>query len=467
MYAITVIRAQGYQPLRPEKSWRPIVSVVVDQHQHYEVNLGCDGQNPNLRERFIMRGADGHSRVDIDVYYQAPSKKKRKKRYLVAKTSLSLQALSKLRDTANPFKIPLRPVVQPSVHRLARGRTVSVSLVAMLQVPETQARLYVLQDSLTSDDQYDDDIKSLGRSSPRFESGSDRTSNFSCSSRAITPPVLPELSGIRIRRGYTSDIDDDRPLDEHVKRINDSYDSYAFTDNADSSTMVDVVPLAPSLLPSYTEQISVDNSLTFIDALVDSFSSYAELREARNDSEYERILEKLTSEWYFVGASLVALAGLDAAVFGFSSSSLFSVNTFARSSIALGSVASGIGIAIDGWFLLVYSGANAKKFQKFARDVYGKYLFFCISSRLPAVCMFVSACALMAFLLSVAWSAWPTAVLVMCFIAGGLISLQFIIYGLHCMVICMTEILRRARGGLMWCVRRPSNNVLEHNVSEK
>lgn len=54
---------------------------------------------------------------------------------------------------------------------------------------------------------------------------------------------------------------------------------------------------------------------------------------------------------------------LDAAVFGFSSSSLFSVNNFAQGSIALGSVASGIGIAIDGWFLLVYSGANAKKFQ--------------------------------------------------------------------------------------------------------
>jgi hypothetical protein len=168
-------------------------------------------------------------------------------------------------------------------------------------------------------------------------------------------------------------------------------------------------------------------------------------------------------------------------VFGFSSSSLFSVNTFAQSSIALGSVASGIGLAIDGWFLLVYSGANAKKFQvslncacrnimlraaqKLARDLYGKYLFFCISSRLPAVCMFVSACALMAFLLSVAWSAWPTAVLVMCFIAGFLISLQFIIYGLHCVVICMTEIFRRVRRGLMWCVRR--NNVSEHNVSEK
>jgi hypothetical protein len=30
------------------------VSVVVDEHQCYEVNLGCDGQNPNLKERFVM-----------------------------------------------------------------------------------------------------------------------------------------------------------------------------------------------------------------------------------------------------------------------------------------------------------------------------------------------------------------------------------------------------------------------------
>ncbi|KAG2101341.1 uncharacterized protein F5147DRAFT_709205 [Suillus discolor] len=469
-WVITVIRAQGYQPLRPEKSWRPIVSIVVDQYQRYEVNLGCDGQNPNLRERFMIKqGADGRTLVDFNVHYQASNKKKRKKQHLVAKTSLSLQALSKLKGTENSFKIPLSPVAQPSLRGLARGRTVSVSLVVKLEIPETRAEIHALENLLISEDQYDDDIKSLGRSSPTFESESesDGTCNFSCSSRAITPPVPPEFSDIRIRRGYTSDTDDDRPLDEHVKCINDSYDSFSFTDNTNSSAVVDIVPLAPSLLPSYTEQISVDNSLSFIDALVDSFSSYAELREACSDSEYERILEKLTSEWYFVGASLVALAGLDAAVFGFSSSSLFPVNSFAQGSIALGSVASGIGIAIDGWFLLVYSGANAKRFQKFARDVYGKYLFFCISSRLPAVCMFVSACALMAFLLAVAWSAWPTAVLAMCFIAGVLISLQFIIYGLHCAVICMGEIFRRTRRVSMLCVRRSSNDVLEHNVSKK
>ncbi|KIK38972.1 hypothetical protein CY34DRAFT_59158, partial [Suillus luteus UH-Slu-Lm8-n1] len=57
----------------------------------------------------------------------------------------------------------------------------------------------------------------------------------------------------------------------------------------------------------------------------------------------------------------------------------------------------------------------------------------------------------MAFLLSVAWSAWPTAALVVRFIAGFLISVQFIIYGLHCVVICIIEISRRVCKGLKWC----------------
>jgi hypothetical protein len=93
-------------------------------------------------------------------------------------------------------------------------------------------------------------------------------------------------------------MDDDRPLDEHVKLINASYENTSI-DHDD-----DLISIAPSLLPRYTEQISVDNSLSFIDALVDSFSSYRELREANSDSEYEHILEKIKSEWYFVGASV-------------------------------------------------------------------------------------------------------------------------------------------------------------------
>jgi hypothetical protein len=109
------------------------------------------------------------------------------------------------------------------------------------------------------------------------------------------------LPGILTCRGYTSNTDDDRPLDvEHVRLTNAGYENSTFNiDNDDG-----LISIAPSLLPRYTEQTSMDNSLSFIDALVDSFSFYQELREAKSDSEYERILEKLKSEWYFVSASV-------------------------------------------------------------------------------------------------------------------------------------------------------------------
>jgi hypothetical protein len=45
--------------------------------------------------------------------------------------------------------------------------------------------------------------------------------------------------------------------------------------------------------------------------------------------------------------------------------------------------------------------------------------------------MMLSATALMVFLLGVAWRAWRAAVLVMCFVAGLVGTLQYLVYGLH------------------------------------
>jgi hypothetical protein len=152
-------------------------------------------------------------------------------------------------------------------------------------------------------------------------------------------------------------------------------------------------------------------------------------------------------------------------VFGFSSGSAFTISNFARKAIALGSVASGIGLTIDAWFLLAYCNATPVKFQRLATDVYGKYLFFCISARIPALCMFTSAFALMIFLLSVAWTAWPTAVLVMSFVAGVLFSLQFIVYGVHCVVVLIAEVTRSIRRGILRCltwIRPPPPDVREN-----
>lgn len=84
--------------------------------------------------------------------------------------------------------------------------------------------------------------------------------------------------------------------------------------------------------------------------------------------------------------------------------------------------------------------------------------------------MLTSAFALMTFLLSVAWSAWPTAVLVMSFMAGVLVSLQFIVYGMHCAVVLIAEVARSIRRGILRCIARirpPPPDVREKHIQEK
>lgn len=105
-----------------------------------------------------------------------------------------------------------------------------------------------------------------------------------------------------------------------------------------------------------------------------------------------------------------------------------------------------------------------------ALDVYGKYLFFCISARIPALCMFTSAFALMTFLLSVVWTAWPTAVLVVSFMAGVLVSLQFIVYGVHCAVVFVAQVARTVGRGILRClawIRPPPPVEREKDTTDK
>ena len=50
----SVVRTNGLRLMRPEKSWRPIITVEVDKHHSHETTLGVDGQNPNLKEKFYL-----------------------------------------------------------------------------------------------------------------------------------------------------------------------------------------------------------------------------------------------------------------------------------------------------------------------------------------------------------------------------------------------------------------------------
>lgn len=97
-----------------------------------------------------------------------------------------------------------------------------------------------------------------------------------------------------------------------------------------------------------------------------------------------------------------------------------------------------------------------------AKDVYGSYFFFALSARMPAVCMLLSALALMAFLGLVAFQVWPEGVAVVFFLVGLIMSLQFLVYGVHW---CAGKIVaggKASRQGVVMVVRK----VTQTSVSE-
>ena len=53
-FFLAVIRLEGMRLMRPERSWRPIVTVEIDEHNTHETILGVDGQNINQKEAFNL-----------------------------------------------------------------------------------------------------------------------------------------------------------------------------------------------------------------------------------------------------------------------------------------------------------------------------------------------------------------------------------------------------------------------------
>ena len=102
--------------LRPEKSWRPIVTLEVDGQHKHEIALGVDGQNPNQRDimhlcvAFPMylacipdfRRHHVHHKTEIEliVWHKSQSKaKSRKRRRRVASAAMLLGEVMKEQGT--------------------------------------------------------------------------------------------------------------------------------------------------------------------------------------------------------------------------------------------------------------------------------------------------------------------------------------------------------------------------------
>ncbi|KAH9988210.1 hypothetical protein BJV77DRAFT_1022858, partial [Russula vinacea] len=379
--------------------WRPIVTMEVDGQRKHEVVLGVDGQN-RIREKLCFCDHDAHHRTQIklDVWHKSQSKtKSRRRRHHVASALIPLGEVMRKQGTDPYVELCLSGVRTTRKKSMMQKRHPCASLLVRLRPPPSAVR---------DNDGSEDDVSLLGSD----KSPSDTLVTPVTDEPENTPPwasgVFEEQpSGLRRRKidkGYCIDSGEECS-GESDYCLSEGETEETACDPWEPSISPDEYPTTPRQIPSDSDILSPDNvsatsGASLASSAFDMLTYHRELREAQMDSDFDRILSKLLSEWYYTGASLLSIA----AVFGFSPDHLFNVDSFAKRSLIISSVAAAIGLFVDVWFIFAYSGADVRKFHTLAVDVYGSYFFFSLSSRLPLFALIVSALALVGFLGAVA-----------------------------------------------------------------
>ncbi|KAI0347642.1 hypothetical protein BDW22DRAFT_1349674 [Trametopsis cervina] len=507
---LTVVRTQGMQFVRPEKSWRPIVSVTVVEHERtHETVLGSDGRNPNLKAPIELREVHHASRIDVKVWHQSHTKKTRRKRYLIGSAYVTLGEIVKRQDrpgSDTSLNLSCPPPQKRAATLVGNRKLNSAMLTIRLTPPSPSATdsipdRYSQESTLvsspyTSDHVFSDDDIHSGTAHHGSPPESPTLSDTEGTSLLSLRPENGENVLRRRRKARKS-----QKLKAYYITASDEEANNEISDSESSSEpeampeLPPSAPLPPSLKQDEESTVSFDDvasisfpaseyshnwsvdvyasdavyahtvpqismPMTRAEHIVDTFSPYAEMCHPQCD--FGKVLARLVTEWYAVGGCLLATATLNAAVFGYSSGTLFNMDSLALRAVTIGSTASALGLVIDAWFLLLYT-SSVPRFQRLAADITSSasggvtYFYFCLICRLPTFCLFVATCALMVFLLVVAWGAWPGAVLVMCFGAGIVLTIQYLVYGVRMLgegIVRAARIVRRGIRAVLGWTRR-------------
>ncbi|VDC04218.1 unnamed protein product [Peniophora sp. CBMAI 1063] len=465
-WQVLVLRATQWQHLRPEKAWRPIISLALDAPSFsasnaHDLLLGADGQNPNLRIPAVLP-PDTHRRstLVLSVHYQASGKstgKGRKRRRLLGSTKLPLcDALERQAGAVDRCcEVKVAPGLGAGGKKKGSGNGVRMMSVFLRVRPPMES---AGEGSETLVESRNESPFADSTDSGATDSDADSVAGPSDVER---PPLdLSPPSGLRHRKrrkvkGFFSDDEScsvscsDSDSDGPSPRTPTSTRSRSRTRSRSASRVkngllepefieMEVYPdqISPSLLPrvntvtsttSVQSRLSVASVSSRLSGAYDAVTYYRELREANHDALVEAVLARLTREWQYVGATLLAVAALDTTVFGFSSGTLFGMDGFALRALTVSAIASALGLALDAGLLFFYLGADAQKFTALAQSMYPSYFYFALTSRLPLFSALISLLALAAFLLAVAFAAWPSAVLAACGVSGILVGLQYVV----------------------------------------
>lgn len=82
-------------------------------------------------------------------------------------------------------------------------------------------------------------------------------------------------------------------------------------------------------------------------------------------------------------------------------------------------------------------------------DIYGSYVTFALTSRLPAGFSILTVASLAFFIGGLAYHASPAATFVLCILAGMLLTLQYLIYGIHSVLLFIARVFKTIRNGVL------------------
>ncbi|KAI0029459.1 hypothetical protein K488DRAFT_88720 [Vararia minispora EC-137] len=430
-----VIRSVRWQHLRPEKSWKPIICLELDGRPCHELILGVDGQNPNLQNPAVLLDAQHASKMHIHMYYQGTSKAKtKKKRKLVASASICLGEAAEKQAHERHIEVRLDGITAVRRKSIAQKAQPCTSLLVCIRPPQS----YVSESPASSVTMVNDDGEHSRTSSPtRMEDSPSEMSEVE-----DTPPTPPSQTIRRRRRRLVKGFavnSDEEPEDCYISEecspspIDRKSVSWHW---ALAEEPVKREPMImPSVLPlvrvNTTMSVASSTSLQTASSLFDAVTYYRDLREAETDARLEDITGRIVFEWQYIGATLLSVAALDTTVFGFNAGqTMFNIDSVAVRSLTISAVAAALGLAVDAYLFFTYFGVNVDRFRSRATGIYSNYAFFALTSRLPLLCAVVSLSALSIFLLAVAFSMWPGAVLYMCAAVGMLVSLQYLCGGM-------------------------------------
>ncbi|PIL31039.1 hypothetical protein GSI_05735 [Ganoderma sinense ZZ0214-1] len=442
---LTVIQMDGPLLLRCEKTGRLTLSISVVDNDHdpglpHEVALGRDGQNPNLKSVIPVHEVTATTKLIIDVFHHLKAKKKHMKRNFVGSASLSLH------EFLNNHPLPRLGSVDYDVQLACYPpQCKSLTLEDMQQYGATLTmRFKVYRSSKPRPYQLDSPPLSPVSVSEHYETEPPLLSRAPSSSRGAQSETLytntPNESGEereREQRPWGKQESDNCPDGTAGLRCRHCRELHGLPVDSDSRAESPEDGHFPTIYDDELRRNADEDDkgeVSFEERFLCWISPYKEITEAAEGRDWrkaEKVLARLQPVWHVVSLALPVLAMVNAGVVTVAPGALFAQEGFPRRALMVSTVAIFSGLMFNAMFLHCYGSCRCgAEFLFLAKDLWADtYVSFSLTCRLPILCLAILMVSFMASFLAVAWTAWPTAMLVVSFVVGLLLTLELVIFG--------------------------------------